>query len=232
MRRRTILAITAIAILLAALAPTSAATRPGPEGEYYAFLYIGGADPNETSQILDQESGRLTLGAGLGWRFHPPLAFELDVNVLTAEYDLPQGIGRPDLGDEKLALSTAGVFGNLKFGPRLGRVRPHVGVGLGLGVIDVSVSNPDYWITTPLEAEISLLTQVLGGLDVRLTRRSYLGIQYREVFAQHSLEFAGEKIDGGGRGFSAAYRMAWGGRLERGDKPTVVPSAPPAEAAE
>lgn len=232
MRHRTHTPILALAMVLAVAAQTFAATQPRPEGEYYGFVYIGGADPNETTQILDHESGRMTLGAGFGWRFHPSLAFELDANVLTASYDLPQGVGRPDLGDDKLELSTAGVFGNLKFGPRLGRVRPHVGVGLGLGVVDVSVSNPDYWVATPLEVEISLLTQILAGLDVRLTRRSYLGVQYREVFADNSLDFAGEEIDGGGRSISAAYRMAWGGRLEHRRGSTFEPSAPPPKAAE
>ena len=222
--------------LAAAAAPAAAAGRspsyPRPEGEYYAFLYLGGADPNESTQILEHESARFSGGAGVGWRFHRLLAFEMDASVVSAEYDLPGGIGRPDLGDDKLELSTAGLFGNVKLGPRLGRLRPHVGVGLGLGYVDVSVTNSGYWLPTPLKTEISLLSQVMAGMDVRLTRRSYLGVQFRELFAHHGMTFAGEEVDGGGQGFAMVYRWAWGGSIERRGNSTPIIGAPPPVAAE
>ena len=93
-----------------------------------------------------------------------------------------------NLGDDKLELSTVGALGNLKFGPRLGRVRPYVGVGLGLGIVEVSASNPDLWFPESLESELSLLAQVMAGLDVRVTRRSYLGIEYRQLATSRTID--------------------------------------------
>ena len=193
--------------LLTHAGPVVSAENPRPKDEYYAFLYLGDLETNETASILDHQTDSGSAGGGWGWRFHRLLTFEFDASILSVEYDLPQGVGRPELGDDKLELSTSGVLGNLKFGPRLGRLRPHVGVGLGLGVVDVSVTNPDLWLPIPLETELSLLTQALAGLDVRLTRRSYLGIEYRELVAHRTIHFAGEEVDAGGRSLALVYRL-------------------------
>jgi hypothetical protein len=183
------------------------AGNPKPNGEYYAFLYLGDLATNETASILDQQTDSGSAGGGWGWRFHPLLTFEFDASLLYAEYELPRGVGRPDLGDEKLELSTVGVLGNLKFGPRLGRLRPFVGVGLGFGVVDVSVTNPDLWLPIPIETELSLLTQALAGLDVRVSRRSYLGIECRNLVAHRTIHFVGEEVDAGGRSVALVYRF-------------------------
>jgi hypothetical protein len=173
---------------------------------YYAFVYLGGFETHETAEILDRSTDRSSIGGGWGWGFHRFLTFEFDASFLTTEYDLPQGIGRPDLGDDKLELSTIGALGNVKFGPRLGRLRPHVGVGLGFGVVDVSITNPELWFPLSLESRLSLLTQVVVGLDVRVSRRSHVGIEYRELTAHRTIHFGGEEIDGGGQSFVLAYR--------------------------
>ena len=210
MRTRTIGWVGVCALALAySGTPASGASRnvENATHEYYAFLYLGGLENNETTEILDNPTGSASVGGGWGWRFHRFLTFEFDASLLTSEFDLPQGVGRPDLGDDKLELSTIGVLGNVKFGPRLGRLRPHVGIGLGFGVVDVSVANPDLWFPLSLESQLSLLTQVLAGLDLRVSRRSYLGIEYRELIAHRKINFGGEEIDGGGRSFVLVYRL-------------------------
>jgi len=200
------IAVCTIALATHAGPPVSGASS---DIRHYSFLYLGGFDSRETTEILDQPTDGSSFGAGWGWRFHRFLTFEFDASILTSEYDLPQGVGRPDLGDDKLELSTVGALGNLKFGPRLGRVRPYVGVGLGLGIVEVSVSNPDLWFPESLESELSLLAQVLAGLDVRVTRRSYLGIEYRQLATSRTIDLGGEEIDGGGQSFVLAYRRGF-----------------------
>ena len=54
-----------------------------------------------------------------------------------------------------------------------------------------------------------MLTQVLAGIDIRVSSRSYLGIEYRKLFAHRKIFFDGEEVDGGGESFVLAYRLAW-----------------------
>ena len=177
----------------------------------YTFLYLGGFETSETAAVLDHSTGAGAFGGGWGCRFHRFLTFELDANISDTDYDLPEGIVVPNLHHDTLSLSTVGVLGNLKFGYRLGRLRPHVGVGLGLGIVDVALSHTESWYPESLESELSLLTQILVGLDIRVSRRSYLGIEYRQLFAHRTIDFGGETIDGGGESFVLVYRLAgWG----------------------
>jgi len=197
---RTICWIGACAILCAA--PVRAGDDKG-----YVFVYLGGFQTGETTTVLDDSQGGGVLGAGWGWRFHRLLTFELDASSSSTEYDQPPPTSRSDLDGYGLTLSTTGVCGNLKLGGQLGRVRPHAGVGLGGGLIDVSLSGPATWFEEPLESQFSLLTQMLAGFDIRVSRKSHLGVEYRKLFAHRTITFDGEEVDGGGESFVLAYRF-------------------------
>ncbi len=239
---RNWIGVVAFALAVNAAPPAQAASRTfetqiqekrKPEAhDYYLYLYLGGSESNEDTQILSHGTGQFSAGAGLGWRFHRMLAFELDASAQSTSYDLPAGIGRPDLGDDSLELSTMGIFGNVKFGLSRMKIQPFVGVGLGLGLVDVSVSNSRLWVPVPLETEISLLSQVLAGMDFRVSRRSYLGLEYREVFVHNKFDFAGEELDGGGRSLALVYRLGWGDPRKRGGNVPPIMNVPPAETAE
>lgn len=198
-----------VGLALCAVGVQSASADPprGSENKHYTFFYLGGFDTSETAAVLDDSKGGGAFGGGWGWRFHRFLTFEFDANVSSTDYELPEAMTRSDLDDASLTLSTLGVLGNLKFGRQLGRLRPHAGVGLGAGVVDVSLSDPGFWLVEPLESQFSLLTQVLAGIDIRVSRRSHLGLEYRELIALRTITFGGEKIDGGGESFILAYRF-------------------------
>ena len=183
--------------------------NPTFKDEHYTFLYLGGFDTGETAAVLDHSTGGGAIGGGWRWRFHRFLTFEFDANISSTDYELPERMIRSHLNDPKLTLSTLGILGNLKFGRRLGRLRPQVGVGLGAGLVDVSLTSPEYWFEETLESQFSVLTQVLAGIDIRVSRRSYLGTEYRELFALRTIFFGGEEIDGGGESVVLVYRLAW-----------------------
>ena len=209
-----------LAVCVAGTEPASAARPRASDADndvgkrplknrHYTFLYLGGFETGETATVLDHSTGAGAFGAGWGWRFHRFLTFEFDANISSTDYELPEPPTRSDLGDPKLTLSTVGVLGNVKFGRPLGRLRPQIGVGLGAGLVDVALSDPEYWFPETLESQLSVLTQVLAGVDIRVSRRSYLGIEYRKLFAHRTISFDGEEIDGGGESFVLAYRLAW-----------------------
>ena len=193
----------------AAEKPTSKNTTTSKDRKRYLFLYMGGFEAAETAAVLDHPADSFSFGGGSGWRFHRFLTLELDLNMSSTAYDLPRGISREHRSDDKLELTTLGALGSVKLGRRFGRVRPQVGVGLGAGMIDVSLSNPDYFALHSLETQFTLLTQILVGFDVRVGRRSYLGIEYRKLFAGRTISFGGEEIDGGGESGILAYRFAF-----------------------
>ena len=209
-----------LAVCVAATEPVSAAQprvsdadrdvgRPPLKNNRYTFLYLGGFATGETATVLDRSTGDSAFGAGWGWRFHRLLTFELDMNISSTDYELPGSMNRSHLGDLKLTLSTVGLLGNLKLGRQLGRLRPQIGVGLGAGLVDVALSDSEYWFPETLESQLSVLTQVLAGIDIRVSSRSYLGIEYRKLFAHRKIFFDGEEVDGGGESFVLAYRLAW-----------------------
>jgi len=182
------------------------------EPRNYAYVVLGGFSTDESAQILDHSTGGGSFGAGFGWGFHRYLTFELDANMSSTSYEMPPSArsagARSDFDRFELSLSTSGVLGNVKLARRFGRVIPHVGVGLGFGLIDVSVSDSYSWgYAEPLASELSVLTQVMAGFDVRVGRRSTVGIEYRELFAHRTIDFAGEEVDGGGENLLFAYRL-------------------------
>ena len=191
-----------------AFAAEPEAPKNSKERTHYTFLYLGGFETGETAAVLDHATDSGSFGGGWGWRFHRFLTFELEMNISSTDYELPQPTTRSHLGDTKLTLSTVGALGNVKFGRQLGRLRPQIGIGLGAGVVDVALSDSEFWFPESLESELSMLTQVLAGIDIRVSRRSYLGIEYRELFAHRTVNFGGEVIDGGGESFVLTYRFA------------------------
>jgi len=193
--------------------PTTLAAERGTsedskERTGYIFLYVGGFETSETAALLDRTQDSGSVGGGWGRQFSRFLTFEYDLNISETSYELPQSMTRSHLTDLELTLSTAGFLGNVKLKRPVGRLRPQIGVGLGVGVIDVAMTDSDSWFTESLESELSLLTQVLAGFDIRLTGRSYLGIEYRKLVAHRSMFLRDEEIDGGGESFVLAYRFA------------------------
>ena len=189
------------------------AVEPGAQNKlkerrHYAFVYAGGFETVATVVVLGRATGNGSFGAGWGWRFHRFLTFELDMNISSTDYELPQPTIQSHLGNANLTLSTVGALGNLKFGRQLGRLRPQIGVGLGAGVVDMALSGPGFWFPESLESELSILTQVLAGIDIRVSRRSHVGIEYRKLFAHRRINFGGGVIDGGGESFVLTYRLA------------------------
>ena len=212
-RLKTLCRIGTCSLLLAAGAATGAQAKKAQgwrtEQTHYAFVYAGSFQTGETAAVLDRSTGQTTLGAGWGRRLHRMLTLELDATASSTDYELPTPILRGDSRRTEISLTTSGVLVNLKFGFQLGRLRPHVGVGLGVGVVDVSFTQPEYLFEEPLESRFSTLTQFLAGADFRIGRRSTLGLEYRELAAQKTLLFAGEEIDGDGESVTLAYRFGW-----------------------
>jgi opacity protein-like surface antigen len=200
-------------LLLAVGAATAAQAKEAQgwrtEQTYYASVYAGSFQTAETAAVLDRSTFKGTAGFSWGRRLHRLLTLELDATASSTDYELPTGILRDRSGRTEVSLTTSGVLVNCKFGFQLGRLRPHVGVGVGAGLVDVSFTELEYLFEEPIESRFSTLTQFLAGADFRIGRRSTLGLEYRELAAQKPLLFAGEEIDGGGESVTLAYRLGW-----------------------
>ena len=202
--RSTLLCLVLGSVLDASIAgesPDADATRTS-KGRGYAFLQAGGFDGGQFRTAEVGTSG-FDFGGGYAAFFHEGLAVEFEGIFFGTDYRFPSHSGGSDL-----SLLTGALMLNLRGLRSFGRLRPSLGVGVGLGVTSLDrAHDSSYWAYEKLDEEFSLLAQTMVGLEFRITRRSHLGIEYRLLTAGSDLEWAGHQIDPGGALLLLTYRL-------------------------
>jgi hypothetical protein len=128
--------------------------------------------------------------------------------MTSADYVPPGRRGNDD--DNFMSVTTAAFASNIKAIGNLGRVSPFISVGLGFGVVDITnYSEDDLYLSDTLRSEFSMIGQGALGLDFRLTRTGYLGVELRKVVPFSDLELGGTKIEAGGESVVVAFRRGW-----------------------
>lgn len=199
MRKISLTVVGLICLLFAA--SVSAEESETATGGYYAGFYAGYGQTHDSElRIEGYPPGTLLfepgyrLGGVAGYDFTGPLRVELDVAWRTSGID---GIEVPVVGKigatgEVTALS--GLLNLLYEFPVEGRLRSHIGGGLGvvrLALADAVADMPDIGLTPVADDSVIVPAwQILGGISWPLSEKLDLTVEYR-LFGAIGPEFIG-----------------------------------------
>lgn len=121
------------------------------------------------------------MGGGIGWRIHQYLRAEFDGLFTSRQYDTPPGI---EFASDSMQLTnlmfTANAQGTIPFWLFEG----YAGVGLGFVISELEVpSTLRATSTAANRSSFDVTAQLLLGLDFVFTRKSRIGIEFRNSFA-------------------------------------------------
>lgn len=90
-------------------------------------------------------------------------------------------------------------------------MQPFFGVGVGLGLTELSYYEDDYYDYyywgEPLEDETTFLAQFTLGADFRIKGRHHLGFSYRKLEVFDDFDWLGEEVDASGDSLLLSYRF-------------------------
>ena len=134
--------------------------EPERVGRWYLSGAAGAFNKETNSQLVNQD-GQFGLVVGAGYRLKPHVALEIDGLFASQRVDPGWALGSDD-GRANLY----GIGGLAKFILPLDRVELYVGGGLGL-------------YSTTLWKDVGL--QAVAGLDLFVSRRTSVGLEYRRL---------------------------------------------------
>lgn len=210
------------ALVLAVLfIPTAAATSPPTATNIYGSLSGVFVMPKDSSVKYREDEFRLSgdmamdngygiLGAvGYGWRFRPntELRGEIEFGYRASDFDelkglamtLPQEGLKIEFGDSEQGgdMRTMSLLANGSVSLGTGRLRPYVGLGVGIARHDVTmpretfeVDGTTYEIPKISEDDIVFAYQAMGGVEFAAWEDMYLRVGYR-YFATSDAHFDG-----------------------------------------
>lgn len=197
----------ALVVPIAAADPDEAAPSRKKQKSYF-FVHGGSFDGEQSFTSLGDDSGSVSVALGIGRPFHRGLATEFEVLIFGTSYEESALRARSHDDPFETSFTTLALMTNLKARHAFGRFRPSAGIGLGFGLTELSVVDTSviFAASTPLEDEFGLVGQLTVGADVRITRRGYLGLEFRNIEVLDDFEWHGERIDPGGTTFLLTYR--------------------------
>jgi opacity protein-like surface antigen len=218
MQRRSEPLRVAIFLLLACLAPPLAASgasseeAPQPARERrYVFGYLGALDAEADANALGDPGTSFAFGLGGGYRRRPSLGLEVDVTFNVRTYDVPEDTPNPLFGTiDKLTLTSALSFFNVKATYPGKRVEPFVGGGAGLSYSELELRGSllGFSGTVDKERDFVLAFQLVAGVDFVVSKRANFGLEFRSIHGTSDFgELSGGSIEIGGRLFAFSYKF-------------------------
>jgi hypothetical protein len=186
------------------------------------YVYVGGQTPDANPGQL--ENGRVgsipAVGVGLGHRYSPNFALELEANVFENKYDAPLTLPPPPAGatvNDWVTVGGFGVVANVRLIAPLNWVEGYVGAGAGMYFTDFLSEGESGGEPIWLEArDTSFGYQLLAGADFPIGRwvwagvldSASLGIEYRDLKLTSDFGYVtGGKVDIGGRSLLVTLRF-------------------------
>ena len=141
--------------------------EPERVGRWYLSGAVGAFNEETNPQLVNQ-NGRFGLAISGGYRLTPHVALEIDGLFASQRIDTPSTIPGSALGtaEGRATLHSGGISGLVKFILPLDRIELYVGGGLGL-------------YSTSLWKDVGL--QAVAGLDLFVSRRTSVGLEYRRL---------------------------------------------------
>lgn len=189
-----------ISLPLTARAHTVGMFAPDRVGRWYGGGGLGGFSEESNSELRNQD-GRYGNFISGGYRLGSWIALEADGLVALQKVDAPSTISAPTSRTE---LTTAGIGGIVKFILPLDRVEIYAGGGLGVYTSQIRTETA---IGDIERDDTDIGYQALVGLDVFVSRRISVGLEYRKfkLDANFGPTIPG-KLDVGGDFFLATVR--------------------------
>lgn len=189
-----------ISLPLTARAHTVGMFAPDRVGRWYGGGGLGGFSEESNSELRN-EDGRFGNFISGGYRLGSWIALEADGLISLQEVDAPLTITAPT---SRTDLTTAGIGAVVKFILPLDRVEIYAGGGLGVYTSQIRTETA---IGDIERDDTDIGYQALVGLDVFVSRRISVGLEYRKfkLDANFGPTIPG-KLDVGGDFFLATVR--------------------------
>ncbi len=191
---------------LACLLPAGAAAQAGERqaGRWYIGGGLGGFAAEDNAQISGQDPEFASFFSG-GYRASPNIAVEATAMHWLQDFATPASISGVLPGAAaRTDLQTVGVGGQVKFILPLDSMDLFAGAGLGLYTTNLNVEG----ISGDIDVnDTNLGIQALLGVDVFVSKRISLGLEYRWLKVDANFEpYIANDLDVGGQFFFATVR--------------------------
>ncbi|HXV75386.1 MAG TPA: hypothetical protein VD788_03640 [Candidatus Polarisedimenticolaceae bacterium] len=167
------------------------------DGWQYSFGNLGYFDGRTGDGLRGSDAG-FAIGGGVGRRHARHLAFAFDSLFAGRSYDTPTEL---QFADDEMFLTNLVLTGNVQAIVPFWLFEGYVGFGLGLMISELEVPSSVIWSETATSrSSFDLSTQILVGIDFVYTRRSRIGVEFRNIFATADFdELSRGGVDVGGR---------------------------------
>ena len=205
----------ALTIILAGTCWAADSSRPKPDPHSpYWFVKLGEFDAEQNLGLLEGATEEVAGVFGSGHRLGSKIWGEVEFGLAGRDHSVTPGVLPPGTDDPTLDI----LWVSYSFVGRftIGRVDPFLGLGLGVGyaeledaadIADGPFAPPDLEIGD----EFGAIFHFRVGLDIAVTGRSYLGLEWRKTsFDADFGAFTNGSTDIGGTSALLTYKRTWG----------------------